>query len=52
MLPEEQELVRLEAEQSSLEDQVTTAELLFETNKTEIAQFQYRYYKTVGVLYA
>ena len=52
MLPEEQELVRLEAEQSLLEDQVTTAELLFETNKTEIAQFQYRYYKTVGVLYA
>jgi hypothetical protein len=52
MLPEEQELVRLEAEQTLLEDQVTSAELLLETNKTEIAQFQYRYYQTVGVLYA
>ena len=52
MLPEEQELIRLEAEQAELEEQVTSAELVLETNKTELAQFQYRYYKTVGRLYA
>ena len=52
MLPEEQELKRLETEQSELEEHVASAELFLETNKTEIAQFQYRYYQTVGVLYA
>lgn len=52
MLPEVEELNRLLAEQSELEEQVASSELLLETNKTEIAQFQYRYYQTVGVLYA
>lgn len=52
MLPEEQELVRLESEQAALEDQVTTAELALETSKTETTQFQLRYHQTVGRLYA
>ena len=52
MLPEEQELIRLEAEQAALEEQVTTAELTLETSKTETAQFQHRYHQTVGRLYA
>jgi len=52
MLPEEQELIRLEAEQAELEDQVTSAELMLETSKTETAQFQHRYHQTVGRLYA
>lgn len=52
MLPEEQELERLEAEQAELEEQVTSAELMLETTKTETAQFQHRYYQTVGRLYA
>ena len=52
ILPEEQELTRLEAEQAALEEQVTTAELMLETGKTEIEQFQYRYHQTVGRLYA
>ena len=51
MLPEEQELIRLEGEQAELEEQVTSAELALETTKTETAQFQHRYYKTVGRLY-
>jgi len=52
ILPEEQELIRLEAEQAALEEQVTTAELTLETSKTETAQFQHRYHQTVGRLYA
>ena len=52
MLPEEQERIRLEAEQAELEEQVTTAELTLETSKTETAQFQHRYHQTVGRLYA
>lgn len=52
MLPEEQELIRLEGEQTELEEQVTSAELELETAKTEAAQFQHRYYQTVGRLYA
>ena len=52
MLPEEQELIRLESEQAALEEQVTTAELTLETSKTETAQFQHRYHQTVGRLYA
>ena len=40
MLPEEQELKRLETEQSELEEHVASSELLLETNKTEIAQFR------------
>lgn len=51
MLPEEQELTRLEGEQAQLEEQVTLAELALETTKTETARFQYRYYQTVGRLY-
>lgn len=52
MLPEEQELIRLEGEQAGLEEQVTSAELARETSKTETAQFQHRYHQTVGRLYA
>lgn len=52
MLPEEQELNRLESEQAELEEQVTSAELALETSKTETAQFQHRYHQTVGRLYA
>ncbi|MDD2742989.1 MAG: J domain-containing protein [Rhodocyclaceae bacterium] len=52
MLPEEQELLRLEGEQSELETQVTTAELALETDKTETIKFQRRYYQAVGRLYA
>ena len=52
MLPEEQELIRLESEQTALEEQVATAELTLETGKTETAQFQHRYHQTVGRLYA
>ncbi|MQM35335.1 MULTISPECIES: J domain-containing protein [unclassified Candidatus Accumulibacter] len=52
MLPEERELSRLEREQLQLADQVATAELECETTKTEIAQFQRRYYETVGRLFA
>ena len=52
MLPEEQELIRLEGEQTELEDQVALAELSLETTRTEVAQFQHRYHHTVGRLYA
>ncbi len=52
MLPEEQELNRLESVQTELEEQVTQAELTLETSKTETAQFQHRYHQTVGRLYA
>ena len=51
MFPEEQELTRLEFEQALLEEQVVTAELERETEKTDIARFQRRYYETVGKLY-
>jgi len=52
ILPEEQELIRLEADQAALEEQVTTAELMLETGKIELAQFEHRYYQTVGRLFA
>lgn len=52
MLPEEQELNRLETEQAELEDRVSSAELALETSKAEITQFQHRYYQAVGWLYA
>jgi hypothetical protein len=52
MLPEEQELNRLESEQTVLEDQVATAELTLETIKVETAKFQYHYHHIVGWLYA
>ena len=51
MLPEEQELSRLETEQTTLEEQVSSAELELETLKVELAQFQYRYYQGPGRLY-
>jgi hypothetical protein len=52
MLPEEQELERLEVEQARLKDQVASAELTLNTVKTETATFRHRYYRTVGRLYA
>jgi len=52
MLPEQQELIRLESEQAELEEQVASAELALETSKTETAQFQHRYHQTVGRLFA
>jgi hypothetical protein len=52
MLPEEQELARLEAEHAHLQDQLASAELTLKTIKTETAKFQHRYYRTVGRLYA
>lgn len=52
MLPEEQELTRLETEQAQFEEQVASAELELETLKVELAQFQYRYYQGPGRLYA
>ena len=51
MLPEEQELQRLQIEQAAIEEHVTQAELMLETTRTELAQFQRRYYQTVGKLY-
>ena len=51
MLPEQQELHRLQAEQSTAEEAVTQGELTLETSKTELQQFQRRYYQTVGRLY-
>ena len=52
MLPEEEGLARLEAEQTNLKEQVTSAELILETTKAETAQFQHRYYRAVGRLFA
>jgi hypothetical protein len=52
LLPEEQELARLKAEQADLEEQVVSAELALETIRTETAVFQQRYYRAVGHLYA
>jgi hypothetical protein len=52
MLPEEDELARLNAEQARLQDQVASAELTLRTIKAETAVFQHRYYRKVGRLYA
>lgn len=52
MLPEEQELNRLESEQTALEEQVISTELTLETLKTQTAQFQYHYNQTIGRLFA
>lgn len=52
MLPEEQELARLESEQGQLGESVISTELQLETTKVELAQFQHHYYQTVGRLYA
>jgi predicted nucleic acid-binding Zn-ribbon protein len=40
MLPEEEELARLEAEQTELKEQISAAELELETIRTETKQFQ------------
>jgi hypothetical protein len=52
MLPEEQELARLEVEKAQLQDQLASAELTLKTIKTENATFQHRYYRKVGRYYA
>jgi hypothetical protein len=52
MLPEEQELLRLETEQAELEEHVASAELALNTKKSKSARFRHRYYATVGRLYA
>ncbi len=52
LLPEEQELARLEAEQAALEEQVVSGELALETIRNETVVFRLRYYRTVGHLYA
>jgi flagellar capping protein FliD len=51
ILPEEQELNRLESEQVTLEDQVANAELTLETLKAETSRFEHHYYQTVGRFY-
>jgi len=51
MLPEEQELNRLESEQAALEDQVANAELALETLKVDTLRFHYHYNQTVARLY-
>jgi acyl-CoA-binding protein len=51
MLPEEQALDKLVAEQSQLEELVTLYELERETTKTDVARFQKRYFDIVGRLY-
>jgi len=51
MLPEENELARLEDEQAELKERVSAAELELEAIKTETARFQSRYYQAVGRLY-
>jgi hypothetical protein len=52
ILPEEQELARLEKEQVELEETIANAELQLETTKVDLARFQHCYYQTVGRLYA
>ena len=52
MLPEQQEFQRYCQELGQLEEQVAQAELQLETEKTSLAQFQRRYYQTVGKLFA
>ncbi|MGB4101456.1 MAG: molecular chaperone DnaJ [Alphaproteobacteria bacterium] len=52
MLPEEEELARLDAQQKELEEQLVSAELSLETTATETERFKQRYFHTVGRLYA
>jgi hypothetical protein len=52
MLPEEQELQRLELEQNNLSEEIANDELQLENTKTDISRFKHRYYQTVGRLYA
>jgi hypothetical protein len=52
VLPEEQELIRLQAQQKELEDQLASAELSLESATAETERFKRRYYRAVGALYA
>lgn len=52
MLPEEQELARLAAQQAELEEQLASAELTLELTAAETDRFKERYYRMVGALYA
>jgi len=52
VLPEEQELARLDAQQKELGEQLVSAELSFETAATETERFKQRYYHIVRRLYA
>src|SRR5215472_3234062 len=52
MLPEEEELTRLTAQQKELEEQLASAELALESATAETERFKQRYYRTVGALYA
>jgi hypothetical protein len=52
VLPEEQELTRLAAQQQELEDQLASAELSLESVTVDTELFKQRYYRTVGALYA
>lgn len=52
MLPEEQELAKLAAQQTELEEQLASAELVLESATAETERFKQRYYRTVGALYA
>ena len=52
MLPEEQELVRLTAQQKELQEKLASAELTLESAGTEAERFKQRYYRAVGALYA
>lgn len=52
MLPEEQELARLTAQQTELEEQLASAELALESATGETERFKWRYNRTVGALYA
>lgn len=52
MLPEEEELAKLSAQQENLEQAVSTAELELETIKADLSRFQLHYYQTVGKLFA
>jgi hypothetical protein len=51
VLPEEQELARLTAQQKELEDQLASAELSLESATAETERFKQRYYHTVAALY-
>jgi hypothetical protein len=52
MLPEEQELARLTAQQTELEEQLASAELAMESATAETDRFKQRYYRAIGALYA
>jgi chromosome segregation ATPase len=52
VLPEEQELALLTAQQKELEDQLASAELSLESAAAETERFKQRYYRAVATLYA